>query len=116
MCLGIPGQVVEWIDHDPVFGRAAIEFDGIRRVCHMACVPDAQVGEFVVVHAGIAISRINSEEAERVIEELKELGLDDSDGLDDVAAEADRQWTERGSERGSERGIERGIERGSQPS
>lgn len=77
MCLGVPGQVVRWLDHDPTFGRAEIEFDGVRRVCHMACVPAANEGDYVVVHAGIAISLINAEEAERVLRELRELGLDD---------------------------------------
>ena len=84
MCLGIPGQVVEWLDHDPIFGRAAVEFDGVRRVCHMACVPDAEIGEYVVVHAGIAISRINSEEAQRVLEELRDLGLADELPVDEM--------------------------------
>lgn len=84
MCLGIPGQVVEWLDHDPVFGRAAIEFDGVRRVCHMACVPDAEIGEYVVVHAGIAISRINSDEARRALEELRDLGLADELPIDEA--------------------------------
>jgi hydrogenase expression/formation protein HypC len=77
MCLGIPGQVVEWLNRDPVFGRASIEFDGVRRVCHMACVPNAEIGEFVVVHAGIAISRIDADAAERLLDELRQLGLDD---------------------------------------
>lgn len=77
MCLGIPGQVIEWLDRDPVFGRASIEFDGVRRICHMACVPDAEIGEFVVVHAGIAISRIDADAAERLLDELRQLGLDD---------------------------------------
>lgn len=83
MCLGIPGQVVEWIDHDPVFGRASIEFDGVRRVCHMACVPDAIIGEYVVVHAGIAISKIDPDAARRVLDELRNLGLDDELPIDD---------------------------------
>ncbi|QDU38106.1 Hydrogenase isoenzymes formation protein HypC [Maioricimonas rarisocia] len=77
MCLGVPGQVVEWLDRDPVFGRASIEFEGVRRVCHMACVPHAEVGEYVVVHAGIAISLIDSAEAQRLLDELRTLGLDD---------------------------------------
>ena len=77
MCLGIPGQVVEWLNRDPVFGRASIEFDGVRRVCHMACVPNAEIGEFVVVHAWIAISRIDADAAERLLDELRQLGLDD---------------------------------------
>jgi len=77
MCLGVPGRVVEWIDRDPVFACASIEFGGVRRTCHMACVPEAQVGDFVVIHAGLAISRIDAAEAERVLDELKRLGLDD---------------------------------------
>ena len=84
MCLGVPGQVIEWIDHDPVFGRASIEFDGVRRVCHMACVPDAEAGDYVVVHAGLAISRIDASEAERVLDELKKLGLDEESPSDDA--------------------------------
>lgn len=70
MCLGVPGKVVEWIDHDPVFGRAMIEFGAIRRECHMACVPDARVGDYVIVHAGIAITRVNEEEAQRTLHDF----------------------------------------------
>jgi hydrogenase expression/formation protein HypC len=77
MCLGVPGRVMEWIDRDPVFARASIEFGGVRRTCHMACVPEAQVGDYVVVHAGLAISRIDENEARRALEELERLGLDE---------------------------------------
>ena len=77
MCLGVPGQVIEWLDHDPVFGRAMIEFDGIRRECQMACVPDAEIGQYVIVHAGIAISRIDSAQARNLIDELNRLEIED---------------------------------------
>ena len=77
MCLGVPGQVIEWLDHDPVFGRAMIEFDGIRRECQMACVPDAKIGQYVIVHAGIAISRIDSAQARHLIDELNRLETED---------------------------------------
>ena len=70
MCLGVPGKVVEWMDRDPVFGRALVEFGGIRRECHMACVPDAAVGDYVIVHAGIAITRVNEQEAERTLQDF----------------------------------------------
>ena len=63
MCLGIPGEVVRWIDRDPLMARAAIRFGDLERVCHLACVPEAEVGDFVIVHAGIAISKVNAEEA-----------------------------------------------------
>ena len=75
MCLGVPGKVVQWIDRDPTFSRAHVEFDGIRRECHMACVPEAREGDYVIVHAGIAISKLDAEEANRVLDELQRLDL-----------------------------------------
>jgi len=74
MCLAIPGRIVRWLDRDPVFARAEIEFEGVRRVCHMACVVDAAEGEYVVVHAGVAISRIDDISARRALEDLASLG------------------------------------------
>lgn len=73
MCLAIPGKVVRWLDRDPLFARAEIEFEGVRRVCHMACVTEAEVGEFVIVHAGVAISRIDAAEAQQILNELHAL-------------------------------------------
>ncbi len=73
MCLGIPGEVVRWLDRDPVLARAEIRFGDVSRVCHLACVPEAEVGDYVVVHAGIAISKIDPDEARRVFEELDRL-------------------------------------------
>lgn len=77
MCLGVPGKVVRWMDRDPTLARAEIEFDGIRRVCHMACVPEAQEGEYVIVHAGLAICRIDAAEAERIFQELARIEDDE---------------------------------------
>ena len=77
MCLGIPGKVVRWIERDDTFAQAEIEFDGVRRVCHMACVTEAEEGDYVIVHAGIAISRVDPKEAQRVFDELALLGDDD---------------------------------------
>ena len=73
MCLGLPGRLVEWLDRDPLLARGQIEFGGIRRECHLACVPEAEPGDYVIVHAGIAIARINAVEAERLIRELQSL-------------------------------------------
>lgn len=77
MCLGIPGKVVRWIDRAEEISRAEVEFGGVRRVCHMACVNDADEGDYVIVHAGIAISRVDPAEAQRVFDELALLGDDD---------------------------------------
>lgn len=75
MCLGIPGEVVRWIDHDPLRARAEVRFGELQRVCHLACVPDAQVGDYVIVHAGIAISKVNPQEAQRLFEEFDKFEL-----------------------------------------
>lgn len=77
MCLGIPGKVVRWIERDGVFAQAQIEFEGIRRIVHMACVTEAETGDYVIVHAGVAISRVDPIEAQRVFEELARLGDDE---------------------------------------
>ena len=76
MCLGIPGKVVRWLNRDAIQAQAEIEFGGIRRVCQMACVPEAAEGDYVIVHAGVAITRVDSIEAERTLEELARLGDD----------------------------------------
>jgi hydrogenase expression/formation protein HypC len=73
MCLGVPGQLVRWINRDPLFATAEVEFGGIRRACSMACVPDVDVGHYVIVHAGIAISRIDEEAARRTLADLASL-------------------------------------------
>lgn len=70
MCLGVPGRVLEWTVRDDVFGRAIVEFEGVRRECQMACVPDALPGDYVVVHAGLALCRINAEQAELTLRQL----------------------------------------------
>jgi hydrogenase expression/formation protein HypC len=74
MCLGIPGKVVRWVEREPLLAAAEVEFGGVRRVCQMACVPEAVEGDFVVVHAGVAIARIDSLEAERTLADLARLG------------------------------------------
>lgn len=73
MCLAVPGKVVRWLDREPLFARAEIEFEGVRRVCHMACVPEAEIGEFVIVHAGVAISRVDADEAQLILDEHRNL-------------------------------------------
>ncbi len=77
MCLGIPGRIVRWINREGALAQAAIEFDGVSRVCHMACVTEAEVGDYVIVHAGVAISRVDPDEAQQIFEDLAALGDDD---------------------------------------
>ncbi len=76
MCLGVPGRLTVWLDRDPLLARGMVEFSGLQRECHLACVPEAEVGDYVVVHAGIAISRVDAVEAERLLNELRSAGED----------------------------------------
>lgn len=75
MCLAIPGRVVEWLDRDGLFARARVEFGGVSRNVSMQCVPEADLDEFVLVHAGMAISTIDPDEAQRIFALLEEMEL-----------------------------------------
>jgi hydrogenase expression/formation protein HypC len=77
MCLAIPGKVVELLEADPPFTAAIVEFGGVRRQVSLACVPEALAGDYILVHAGVAISRINADEAEKVLAALEELELEE---------------------------------------
>jgi hydrogenase expression/formation protein HypC len=90
MCLGIPGKILESFEANGLrMGR--IEFGGIVREACLAYTPEAQTGDYVVVHVGFAISRIDAEEAARTYKLLEEMGQ-----LSELAiAEADGRQTSR---------------------
>lgn len=82
MCLGIPGRLTEIFQEDDVL-MGKVEFSGVtKRVC-LEHVADAKVGEYVLVHVGFALSKIDEVEAMRVFALLEEFGL-----LDDLEAAA----------------------------
>ena len=77
MCLGIPGQIVEI--NDPAQQRAKVDVDGVRREVSVALIgvdgPDAaQVGDWVLVHVGFAMAKIDEAEARETLDQLKALG------------------------------------------
>lgn len=78
MCLGIPGQIVEIIDAEQQMAR--VDVGGVRRRVNIACVvgdrpnPVDCVGDWVLVHVGFAMSRIDEEEAHKTLALLTELG------------------------------------------
>ena len=72
MCLGIPGEIVE-IRNDHGLRVGKVRFAGITREVCLQYVPEAAPGEFVVVHVGFAISKIDPEEAARAYQVLEEL-------------------------------------------
>ena len=76
MCLGIPGEVVE-VRESEGLRTGKVKFAGITREVCLQYVPEAAVGDYVVVHVGFAISRIDRAEAERtyrILEELAQTG------------------------------------------
>jgi hydrogenase expression/formation protein HypC len=75
MCLGIPGEILSVAEGELPTGRVA--FGGIVKEVCLAYVPEARVGEYVVVHAGFAITVIDREAAERVFSYLDEIGAMD---------------------------------------
>jgi hydrogenase expression/formation protein HypC len=81
MCLGIPGRVASITIDDGGTPWGMIEFEGVRRRVSLACVPNVQSGEYVIVHAGMAISQVDEEEATRVFELVRT--LQQSDGWDE---------------------------------
>jgi hydrogenase expression/formation protein HypC len=79
MCLAIPGKVVEIVEAKPPFTAGLVEFAGVKRRVNLACVPDAREGDYVLVHAGVAITCINETEAVRILDGLRELELGEDD-------------------------------------
>ncbi len=78
MCLGIPGQIIEIIDEQQMLAK--VDVSGVRRQVNIACIVDAQhpvtdcVGDWVLVHVGFAMSRIDEAEAAKTLALLEELG------------------------------------------
>jgi hydrogenase expression/formation protein HypC len=73
MCLAIPGKVIS-IEQTNGLRVGRVEFGGIVRQASLDFVPEAEVGDYVMVHVGFAISRVDAEEAERTYELLEEIG------------------------------------------
>jgi len=80
MCLAVPGKILEVEERDGS-RTARVQFGGITRAAHLDFVPEAAVGDYVIVHVGFALSRVNAEEAARTYELLEEMGLLESEGL-----------------------------------
>jgi hydrogenase expression/formation protein HypC len=78
MCLGIPGKVLTtYREHDVLMGK--IDFGGVVKRACLEHVPDVQLGEYVLVHVGFALSKLDEAEALRVFEFLR--GMDQLDEL-----------------------------------
>jgi hydrogenase expression/formation protein HypC len=73
MCLAIPGKIESITGDDPLSRMGKINFGGIVKEASLAYVPEAGVGNYVIVHAGFALSRVDEDEAQKVFEYLKQM-------------------------------------------
>ncbi|HQN05362.1 MAG TPA: HypC/HybG/HupF family hydrogenase formation chaperone [Anaerolineaceae bacterium] len=73
MCLGVPGKIIEILE-GPGLRMSNVDFGGvIRQVC-IETLPDAQVGDYTIVHAGYALNKLSEEEAQETLSILREMG------------------------------------------
>lgn len=73
MCLAIPGKIVSVSGDDPLSRVGRIDFGGILKEASLAYVPEATIGDYVIVHVGFALSRVDEAEAAKIFEYLKEM-------------------------------------------
>jgi hydrogenase expression/formation protein HypC len=75
MCLGIPGKIVDIWGEDELLRAGKVDFGGIMRQVSLAYVPEARVGDYVIVHVGFALNILDEDEAQETWRLLKELGV-----------------------------------------
>lgn len=73
MCLAIPGKVTSITGDDPLWRTGKVDFGGIVKEVSLAYVPEVKIGEYVIVHVGFALSRLDEAEANKVFQYLKEM-------------------------------------------
>lgn len=74
MCLGIPGKIIEISEEKDELTMGRVSFGGLVKEVCLSYVPEAIVGDYVIVHVGFAISKINEGEAQLVFEYLEQMG------------------------------------------
>ncbi len=79
MCLAVPGKILSISGEDPLMRMAKVSFGGVVKEVSLAYVPDASVGDYVIVHVGFALNRLDEEDALKVLEDLKALEITGSD-------------------------------------
>jgi hydrogenase expression/formation protein HypC len=73
MCLAVPGKLLSTSGEDPLQRTGRVSFGGVVKDVNLVCLPEAQVGDYVIVHVGMAISRLDEAEANEVFAYLKEM-------------------------------------------
>ena len=73
MCLAVPGKLVSVEGADPAWRNGKVDFGGVLKEVSLAFLPEAVIGDYVLVHVGMAISKVDEDEAAKVFEYLKEM-------------------------------------------
>jgi len=73
MCLAVPGEILSITGDDPISRTAKVSFGGTIREVNLACVPDCRIGDYVLVHVGMALSIVDPVEAEEIFRYLSEM-------------------------------------------
>jgi len=74
MCLAVPGRILQIDGDDPLLRAGRVDFSGIVKRVNLSYVPEAAVGDYVLVHVGFAISTVDEDEARKVFSYLREMG------------------------------------------
>lgn len=75
MCLAIPGKIIAITEElDTTFRKGKVSFGGILKEINLFMVPEAKIGDFVLVHVGVAINIVDEEEAQKTFSYLKQMG------------------------------------------
>ena len=73
MCLAVPGKIISVSGRDPLERAGRIDFGGIIKEASLAYVPESVVGDYVIVHVGFALSRVDEAEAEKIFEYVRQM-------------------------------------------
>ena len=74
MCLAIPGKILSVAGDEPLQRSGRVSFGGVVKEVNLAYVPDADIGDYVIVHVGFALSKVDEAEAQQVFQYLREMG------------------------------------------
>ena len=74
MCLAVPGKIISIEGDDPLLRSGKVSFGGVSKQINLTCVPEAKVGDYVLVHVGFALSIVDEGEAMQVFEYLRQMG------------------------------------------
>jgi hydrogenase expression/formation protein HypC len=74
MCLAVPGRLLDISGEDELYRTGRVSFGGVIKTVSLACVPEARVDDYVLVHVGMALSIVDDAEAARVFAVLAEMG------------------------------------------